>query len=96
MYRRGSRDEEQMYHDSRIVAGAIANSSNNVAGWSNFFAPDSEVFDCAAASLATISGVFPNFPIVGYERAYELHNAQALGFEALGPLRVWTFKASTI
>jgi hypothetical protein len=83
------------YHDSRIVAGAIANCSNDVIGWSNLFAPDSEVFDCAAASLATISGVFPSLPIVGYEHAYELRNAQALGFEALGPLRVWTFTAST-
>jgi hypothetical protein len=83
------------YRDNCIVAGAIGNCSNDVIGWSNFFAPDGDEFDCAAASLATIAGVFPSFPIVGYERAYGLRNAQALGFEALGPLRVWTLKAST-
>ncbi|HKM99218.1 MAG TPA: hypothetical protein VJX23_01785 [Candidatus Binataceae bacterium] len=77
------------YRDGRVVAGAIANRSDGVVGWSNFFAPDAEMFDCGAASLATIAEVFPGLPIVGYEHGDELRNALALGFESIGPLRIW-------
>ena len=80
--------------DGGIVAGAIANRSDGVVGWSNFFAPAAEVRDRAAESLATIGGVFPRLPIVGYEHGDDLRNARALGFESLGPLRVWTFAGS--
>lgn len=79
------------YRDGHIVAGAVANRSDGVVGWSNFFAPAAETLDRAAESLATIAGVFPGSAIVGYERGAELRNAHALGFESLGPLRVWTF-----
>jgi len=34
--------------------------------------------------------VFPGLPLVGYERGSELDAMVALGFERLGPLRVWT------
>lgn len=80
------------YRDDHIIAGAIANRSDDVVGWSNFFAPEAEKFDCATASLATIAGVFPGSPIVGYEQSDDLRNAHALGFESLCPLRVWTFQ----
>jgi hypothetical protein len=83
------------HRDDRVVAGAIANRTNDVVGWSNFFAPETEIFECAAASLAAIAGVFPGLPIVGYAHGDELRNAHALGFESLGPLRIWTFTAST-
>jgi hypothetical protein len=82
------------YRDSRIVAGAIANRSDGVVGWSNFFAPAAEALDCAAECLATIAKVFPALPIVGYEHGDDLRNAHKLGFESLGPLRVWTFSES--
>jgi hypothetical protein len=81
------------YRDGRVVAGAIANGSDGVVGWSNFFAPAAEMLDCAAESLTTIAGIFPALPIVGYEHGDELRNAHALGFESLGPLRVWTFQS---
>jgi hypothetical protein len=84
------------YRDGRIIAGAIANRSDDVVGWSNFFAPKTEMLDCAAASLAIIGSVFPGSPIVGYEHGDELRDAHALGFESLGPLRVWTFADATI
>lgn len=80
--------------DDRIVAGAIANRSDGIAGWSNFFAPAAEMRDRAAESLATIGQVFPGLPIAGYEHGDELRNARALGFESIGPLRVWTFTGS--
>jgi hypothetical protein len=81
------------HSDGHIVAGAIANRSNGVVGWSNFFAPTAEVFEDAKASLAAITGVFPGSPIVGYEHGNDLRNAHALGFESIGLLRVWTFQS---
>jgi hypothetical protein len=79
--------------DGHIVAGAIANRSDEVVGWSNFFAPAPEMFDHAAASLATIARVFPGLPIVGYEHGDDLRNAHSIGFESIGPLRVWIFQS---
>jgi hypothetical protein len=79
------------YRDGNIVAGAIANRSDEVVGWSNFFAPASETLDQAAASIAAIARVFPGLPIVGYEHGDALRIAQALGFESIGPLRIWMY-----
>jgi hypothetical protein len=81
------------FRDGHIVAGAIANRSDDVVGWSNFFAPASEMFDDAVASLATIVRVFPGLPIVGYEHGDDLRNAHSLGFESIGSLRVWMFQS---
>jgi hypothetical protein len=80
------------FRDGHIVAGAIANRSDGVVGWSNFFARGAEVFDHAAASLATIAGVFPGLPIVGYEHGDDLRNAHSIGFESIGALRGWIFQ----
>jgi hypothetical protein len=79
--------------DDRIVAGAIANRSDGIVGWSNFFAPENEALFYSAQSLAAIDKAFPGLSIVGYEHGEELRNAQALGFESLGPLRVWMFES---
>jgi hypothetical protein len=81
------------FRDGHIVAGAIGNRSDDVVGWSNFFAPAIEMFDHAMASLATIAGVFPGLPIVGYEHGDDLRNAHSIGFESIGPLRVWLFQS---
>jgi hypothetical protein len=80
------------FRDGHIVAGAIANRGNDVVGWSNFFAPATDMLDLAGASLATIGLDFPGLPIVGYEHGGDLRNAHALGFESIGPLRVWIFQ----
>jgi hypothetical protein len=80
------------FRDGLIVAGAIGNRSDDVVGWSNFFAPATEMFDHAAASLATIARVFPGLPIVGYEHGDDLRNAHTIGFESIGALRVWIFQ----
>ncbi len=79
--------------DGHIIAGAIANRSDDVVGWSNFFAPAHEIFDHAVASLTAIARVFPGLPIVGYEHGDDLRNAHSLGFESIGPLRVWMFQS---
>jgi hypothetical protein len=81
------------YRDNRIVAGAIANRSDVVVGLSNFFAPANEALTYAAESVVAIGEAFPALSIVGYEQGDELRNAQALGFESLGPLRVWIFQS---
>jgi len=81
------------FRDGDIVAGAIGNRSDDVVGWSNFFSPATEMFDHAVASLATIARVFPDLAIVGYEHGDDLRNAHSLGFESIGPLRVWTFQS---
>ena len=36
--------------------------------------------------------IFPGFPLVGYERGYELTAAHQAGFETVGPLRVWSLR----
>jgi hypothetical protein len=80
------------FRDGHIVAGAIANRSDDVVGWSNFFASATEMFDHAVASLATIARIFPGLPIVGYEHGDDLRNAHSIGFESIGALRVWIFQ----
>jgi hypothetical protein len=77
------------YADQHIVAGAIANRTGDVVGVSNVFAPDADAAGCWAGCLATIIDAFPGLPLVGYERGNGLIIAQALGFEVVGPLRVW-------
>jgi hypothetical protein len=81
------------FRDRDIVAGAIANRSDEVVGWSNFFAPATEMLDRATASLATIARLFPGLPIVGYEHGDDLRNAHSIGFESIGSLRVWIFQS---
>ncbi|MBI1816161.1 MAG: hypothetical protein HYR72_14385 [Deltaproteobacteria bacterium] len=75
--------------EGRIVAGGIANRTGEVVGLSNLFVPahDGDAFraDCVAAVIAA----FPDLPIVGYEHGEDLATARALGFETVGPLRVW-------
>jgi len=41
--------------------------------------------------LATVTDAFPELPVVGYERGSDLEIAKELGFEGIGPLRVWTY-----
>ena len=77
------------YQGSEIIAGAIANRTDNVVGLSNIFAPpeDSASFWAGCVTTAKIS--FPGLPLVGYESGPELALAEAVGFEKLQMLRVW-------
>ena len=76
------------WRDGRIVAGCVANRSDDLVGFSNFFAADDWETELATA-LATVSGTFPRRAIVGYEHGKLLNRMIALGFETVGPLRVW-------
>jgi hypothetical protein len=84
------------YADRQIVAGAIANRTGNVVGVSNVFVPEADAARCWAGCLATIIDAFPGFSLVGYERGNDLSIAHALGFEAVGPLRVWGHAALSL
>jgi hypothetical protein len=78
-----------------IVAGAIGNRSAGVIGWSNVFVrPGCDLVECVEGSLRMLSENFPGLPVVGYEAGDALRGALSSGFEAIGPLRVWTFKNS--
>jgi hypothetical protein len=73
----------------RIVAGCIASRSAAVVGISNLFGPAALGSGC----LAAVQGFAPNLPIVGYEADAALEAMKSLGFQALGPLRVWLRKS---
>ena len=78
------------YEGQTLVAGAIANRTDDVVGLSNVFVPpdDAEVFWTGCIAMAQEH--FPDLPLVGYERGPQLAIAQEIGFEALQPLKVWT------
>jgi hypothetical protein len=76
-----------------ITAGAVANLTGPVVGVTNVFATSITEDEAWAAIPAAVNAVFPNTPIVGYERATILSAAIAAGFSDLGPLRVWVATA---
>jgi len=78
------------YRGERIVAGVIANRSDDVVGMSNVFLPEQNALEFTAGCVAAIIDAFPGLPIVGYEGGSALAAAQLFGFEAVGPLRIWT------
>ena len=73
----------------RIIAGAIANRTDNVVGLSNVFAPEGAAARFWPGRVSAAIDAFARLPLVGYESGSELAIALALGFEAVGPLRVW-------
>jgi hypothetical protein len=81
-----------LMHD-RIIAGAIANRTDDVVGLSNVFAPEGAAARFWPGCIGTAIDAFAGLPLVGYESGGELAIALALGFEAVGPLRVWVWTA---
>jgi hypothetical protein len=77
------------FEGDRIVAGAIANRSNDVVGLSNPFSPQSSELASAARVLSLLSELFPRMPVVGYANGAELKGSVRLGYEPIGRLRVW-------
>lgn len=73
----------------RIVAGAIVNRTDDVIGLSNVFAPEGAAARFWPGCIEAAMDVFAGRPLVGYESGGELAIALALGFEAVGPLRIW-------
>lgn len=77
------------YGDERIIAGAIANRTGQVVGLSNVFVSAQDAQRLRAGCVAAVQRHFPGLPLVGYESGDELAAFRALGFEELGPLRIW-------
>ncbi len=77
------------YQAEVIVAGAIANRTDDVVGLSNVFVPLRNTSDYWAGCIASAQKRFPGLPLVGYERGSDLAVAQAAGFERVQDLRVW-------
>jgi hypothetical protein len=80
------------YQGSEIIAGAIANRTDNVVGLSNVFAPPGDSVSLWAGCVTTAKVSFPGLPLVGYESGPELALAEAVGFEKLQMLRVWAHR----
>ena len=77
------------YQGQRIVAGAIGNRAADVVGLSNLFVPANDPGRFGAGCASAMIAAFPGLPVVGYASGPELAAAIALGFQRLGPLRIW-------
>jgi hypothetical protein len=77
------------YNNQCIVAGGIANKTGDVVGISNIFTPKDAAQDFWASFTRVVMEAFPGFSLVGYERDLELELAHNVGFQSIGPLRVW-------
>jgi hypothetical protein len=77
------------YREQRIVAGAIANRSDGVVGLSNVFVPAQSAAMYWAGCVTAVLDHLPDLALVGYETGETLAQTEALGFEAVHPLRVW-------
>jgi hypothetical protein len=77
------------YDQDQIVAGAIAYQTDAIIGLSNLFAPEADPAPYWAGCLAKAQALYPELSLVDYEHGPSLDIALALGFEAIGPLRVW-------
>ena len=77
------------YHQQRIVAGAIANRTGAAVGISTVFVPNQGADAFWADCVGMILDHFPDQALVGYEAVEGLAHAEACGFTAIQPLRVW-------
>lgn len=73
----------------RVVAGAVANRTDDVVGLSNLFTSDGDADAAWAGALGLLHRLHPTLAVVGYERGDDLALALRHGFRAIGPLRVW-------
>ena len=81
------------YQGQSLIAGAIANRTNDVVGLSNVFAPPNNPLPFWTGCIAMAQERFPDLPMVSYERGPQLAIAQKIGFETLQSLKVWTWQA---
>lgn len=73
-------------------AGAVAHRSGDVVGLSNLFASGRPVPSVVGGCVAAAMAAYPGLPLTGWESAPELAAQPSLGFEAIGPLRVWILR----
>jgi hypothetical protein len=75
--------------DGVIVAGGVLNAGGGAVGITNVFGVPDDLADCWARLADEAVRRFPGLPLCGYERPGPDAVPLALGFEAVGPLRVW-------
>ncbi len=79
--------------DERVIAGAIAHRGAGVLGISNVFSVAADQAGVRAGvwprAAAAVSWLAPEQRVVGYELGAALDAVLAVGFEAIGSLRVW-------
>jgi hypothetical protein len=81
------------YRGQQLIAGGIANSSDEVVGLSNVFTPPDDETLVWAGLLQNTHTAFPGIPVVGYEHGPSLKAALAVGFGEIGTLTVWLHHA---
>jgi hypothetical protein len=81
------------YRRGRIAGVVVGSRSDDglgpVAGVSNLVLPAKDGEDFRAGAIAAVRSAFPDLPLVSYDGGSDLEAMIALGFEPLGPLRVW-------
>ncbi|WP_257455890.1 hypothetical protein [Archangium lipolyticum] len=77
------------YLEGSIVAGAIAYLAAGVVSLSNTFLAEGAPGSLRMELLGQVVAACPGVPVVGYEHGDELAEWCTLGFEPIGPLRVW-------
>jgi hypothetical protein len=78
-------DDPDVRFLSNGSGGVIANRGGGVIGLSNATGTGLD-----RAGIAAAASLWPGLPLVGYANGVALEEMVALGFEPVGPLRVWT------
>jgi hypothetical protein len=73
----------------RVVAGGILSRTAHVVGISNVFTEVGQATETWSALAQAARTLFPDLPLIGYERGEDLAHAQRSGFHTAGALRVW-------
>ncbi|MBA7489876.1 hypothetical protein ES702_00410 [subsurface metagenome] len=82
---------DDLSENSPIIAGFITCRSEGVIGISNLFGPSGREDEIRAGATKFVRDTEADSPIVDYEGvgSEELAAAERVGYEAVGPLRVW-------
>ena len=78
-----------------VIGGAALNRGAGVVGLSNVFTSDESASAVWNGLVSEAAAIFPDQSLVGYERDTDLSTAKAVGFDTIGPLRVWSRESRT-
>lgn len=79
-----------------VIANRSDDGSGPVVGVSNVVLPGPHPERDRASAVAEIQAAYPGMALVSYDAGDALLSMSDLGFEHLGPLRVWTRTSHTI
>ena len=82
-------EQLRFYRSESVAAGFALHRSNGVVGVSNLFAGSAELLTVWSDAVAVAAETYPGLALVGYELGADLETALAVGFDSIGPLRVW-------